>query len=39
MDAEKTSGPERDALRRERVRRAEVEARLVMADLADISIS
>ena len=39
MDAEKTSGPERDALRRERVRRAEAEARLVMADLADISIS
>jgi hypothetical protein len=38
MDAEKTSGPKRDALRDEHIRRAEVEARLVMADLAGIPI-
>ncbi|KAH6851587.1 hypothetical protein BKA58DRAFT_370966 [Alternaria rosae] len=38
MDAEKTSGTERDALRNEHVRRAEVEARLIMANLASIPI-
>jgi hypothetical protein len=38
MDAEKTSGLERDKLRKEHVRRAEVEARLVMASLAGIPI-
>lgn len=38
MDAEKTSGSEHDTLRDEHVRRAEVEARLVMAGLAGIPI-
>ena len=38
MDAEEASGPERDALRGEHVRRAKVEAQLVMAGLAGIPI-
>ena len=38
MDAEEASGPKRDALRDEHTRRAEVEARLVMAGLAGIPI-
>jgi hypothetical protein len=38
MDAEATSGPERDALRIEHVRRAEIEARLVVAGLAGFPI-
>ncbi|XP_014553931.1 hypothetical protein COCVIDRAFT_106257 [Bipolaris victoriae FI3] len=36
MDAEETSGPKRDALRNEHIRRAEVEARLAIADIAGI---
>lgn len=38
MDAEATSAPQRDSIRDEHVRRAEVEARLVMAGLAGIPI-
>jgi hypothetical protein len=38
MDAEAASGPKRDTLRDEHVRKAEVEARLVMAGLAGIPI-
>jgi len=38
MDAEKASRPQRDALRKEHVRRAEVEARLVSEGLAGIPI-
>ncbi|KAF1852227.1 uncharacterized protein K460DRAFT_300100, partial [Cucurbitaria berberidis CBS 394.84] len=38
MDAEATGAPKRDALRDEHIRRAEIEARLVMAGLAGIPI-
>jgi hypothetical protein len=38
MDAEAASGSTRDALRDEHIRRAEIEGRLVMADLAGIPI-